>query len=142
MDYLQIFASILSGGLAGGSVSTFFNHRLHWRKLRAEFYPTITNILGAYTIRMERPGGRYWTCPVGHIPAEEDREFVDHRAEFILALVQFNELKEARELRRKLLENRGHLPGQEGIVLRTDLLPEQEAILECLHKVHRKLELP
>jgi hypothetical protein len=142
MDYIQLIASILSGGLAGGSVSTFFNHRLHWRKLRGEFYPKLSNILSAYVIRMEQPEGRYWTNTVAKNPAEEDRVFVDHRADFILDLVKFNELKEARELRKKLLENRGHGLGQESTVLKTDLLPEQEAILECLHKVHKKLELP
>jgi hypothetical protein len=139
---VQLLLSLVSGGLAGGFVSAMFNRIFHWRALRTQFYPQLTNILSAYVIRMEQPEGRYWINTVGNNPAEEDRIFVEHRADFILDLVKFSELKEARELRRKLLENRGHGLGQEGTVMKTDLLLEQEAILECFHKVHKKLKLP
>jgi hypothetical protein len=47
MDYGQLIASILSGGLAGGSVSTFANRIFHWRALRTQFYPKLSNIMAA-----------------------------------------------------------------------------------------------
>jgi hypothetical protein len=142
MIVIQVLVSLVSGGLAGGFVSAMFNRIFHRRALRTQFYPKLGNILSAYVIRTEHPEGRYWINTVGKNPAEQDRQFVDHRADFILDLVQFNELKEARELRKTLLDNRGHGIGQEGTVLKTDLLPEQEAILNCLNKVHKKLQLP
>ena len=142
MDYIQLLASILSGGLSGGSVSTFFNHRLHWRKLRGDFYPNLNNIVGAYVIRMEFPHGRYLVMKPGRLPGMQDQEFVEQRSDFISSLVEFNELKEARELRRKMLDNiAASGSAEEGGEVKIELMPEWEAIKACMEKVHKKLKL-
>ena len=52
---------------------------------------------------------------VGYDPLPADKAFVEHRVDFIkMNLVTFNELKEARELRRKLLEQQAKEPGEKG----------------------------
>jgi hypothetical protein len=105
MDGIQLIASMLSGGLAGGCISAISNHVFHWRALRTQFHPKLNNIFGEYAIRMENPEGRYRTGRVGCVPPPEDASFVNHRSDFIMSLPQFNELKEARELRRVLINN-------------------------------------
>jgi hypothetical protein len=138
---IAIMASVLSGGLAGACVSAVFNRLSHWRELRTKFYPTLNNMHSAYVIRMENPEGRYWTTVVGNIPAPEDEVFVDHRASFMSDLVQYNELKEVRDLRKKMLDNAmsgDHNPGE---VAKLDLAPESVALNACLITLHKKLRI-
>jgi hypothetical protein len=142
MDGTQLIVSILSGGLAGGSVSTLFNRLQYWRSLRTQFYPQLNNFWSVYLLRTEHPEGRYLVCTVGNLPSVEDKSFVDHRTEFIGNLIQFNELKEARKLRRKLIGNLNNPGGAKvGEVLKIDLMPEYQAVSDCIEKVHKKLKL-
>jgi hypothetical protein len=138
---ITIIASICGGGLAGACVSLVFNRVFHRRELRTKFYPLLNNMFSAYVIRREKAQGRYWTTIVGNIPAREDEEFVDHRSSFVSDLVQYNELKEVRILRKKLLDNTmsgDHEPGKE---LKLDLAPESAALNACLMTLHKKLKL-
>ena len=141
MDGAQIVVSIVSGGLAGASVSAFTNRIFHWRALRTRFHPKLNNIMAEYVIRFEKAAGRYWVGTVGEVPSPSDKAFVDHRTEFFLDLPQYNELREVRELRRAMMVtlNPGHLP--EGSPITTDLLAEYQAILKCLDIVQKKLKL-
>lgn len=138
---IVIVASILSGGLAGACISVIYNRRACLRALRTQFYPVLNNMFSAYVIRMEEPEGRYWTTIVGNNPAPEDEDFVDHRSTFISNLVQYNELKEVRALRKKILDNSitgDHEPGK---VMMLDLTPESTALNSCLATLHKKLKL-
>ncbi len=133
--------SLLGGGLAGGLVNVFFNRLFRWRDLRTRFYPKLSNIYSAYVIRMEKPEGRYWVTVVGNEPSSEDRAFVGLRSDFISDLVEFNELKEARILRKQVLDNAmsgHHVPG---ILTKVDLAPEADALNTCLKTLHKKLNL-
>jgi hypothetical protein len=141
MNFVGIIASLLGGGLAGGCVSVFFNRLFHRRDLRTKFYPKVNNIYSAYLIRMEEPEGRYWTTIVGNNPSSEDREFVDHRATFISDLVQFNELKEARILRKHLLDNAMSGHHSPGLKTTLDLAPEFEALAVCFRVLYKKLKI-
>ena len=141
MDYVQLVTSILSGGLAGGGVSTLANRIFHWRALRTQFYPKVNDLLGEYVIRMEDPEGRYLIIRVGYNPRPEDESFVEHRVGFIMNLVAFNELKEARELRKKLVQYQAEEPGKEGDEQKIDLMPDYQALSDCLDKLHKKLNL-
>lgn len=78
---------------------------------------------------------------VGYDPLHADKAFVEHRVDFIMNLVTFNELKEARELRRKLLEQQAKEPGEEGDEQKIDLVPDYQALSDCLDKMHKKLKL-
>jgi hypothetical protein len=138
---IVIMASVLGGGLAGACVSVAFNRLFHWRELRTKFYPVLNNMYSAYVIRMARPEGRYWTTIVGNIPSPEDEGFVDHRSSFLSDLVQYNELKEVRVLRKQLLDNAmsgDHNPGE---VAKLDLAPESAALHACLITLHKKLKI-
>jgi len=141
MDGAQTVVSVVSGGLAGALVSVFSNRIFHWRALRTQFHPQINNIMGEYAIRFEKPEGRYWMGVVGKVPLPSDVAFVNHRTKFLLDLPQFNELHEARELRRAMMItlNPDRLP--EGSPITTDLLQEYQAILKCLEIVEKKLKL-
>jgi hypothetical protein len=90
---------------------------------------------------MEKPRDRYWVTIVGDNPRSEDREFIEHRASFITELVEFNELREARALRKRLLDNATRGEHTSGLMTKVDLAPESEAIGACLKKLHRKLGL-
>jgi hypothetical protein len=98
-------------------------------------------IFGEYVIRMEKLEGRYWVGRIGYSPTPKDEEFVDHRTDFVMNLPQFNELKEARELRRALIVNPDPGHAEAGTGIRTDLMPEYLAISRCLDIVHKKLKL-
>jgi hypothetical protein len=138
---IAIIASVLGGGLAGACVSVAFNRLFHWRELRTKFYPVLNNMYSAYVIRMAKPEGRYWITIVGNIPSPEDEDFVDHRSSFLSDLVQYNELKEVRVLRRQLLHNAisgHHNPGE---VAKLDLAPESAALDACLITLHKKLKI-
>jgi hypothetical protein len=56
-------------------------------------------------------------------------------------MVAFNELKEARELRRKLVERQAKEPGEKGDVRKIDLVPDYQALSDCLDKIEKKLRL-
>jgi hypothetical protein len=58
-----------------------------------------------------------------------------------MTLPQFNELKEARELRRALITNPNPHHAETGTDIKTDLMPEYQAILRCLDTVQKKLKL-
>jgi hypothetical protein len=135
--------SFLSGGLAGGFVSVFLNRWFHWREMRVKFYPVLNNIYSAYVIRMANPEGRYLKTIVGMTPTEEheDYEFVNHRSNFIIDLIQFNELKEARKLRRDIVL--GSMKGDhtEGKEIKRDLAAEYQALHECMNTLHKKLKI-
>lgn len=134
---IGIIASLIGGGLSGASVSVISNRIFHWRVLRTKFYPVLNNMYAAYAIRMQNPSGRYWITIVGYNPSPEDEKFVEHRSSFIAELVQYNELKEVRILRKQLLDNmvRGnHTQGEE---LKLDLLPESKALGHVLERYTR-----
>jgi hypothetical protein len=141
MNFLGIIAAVVSGGLSGACVSVFFNRFFHWRELRTKFYPKVNELYVAYLLRMEKLEGRYWVTTVGNNPSSEDKEFVDHRSSFISDIVQFNELKEARVLRKRFLENMVRTTGAPGTNLKADLAPELEALDVCFRKLHEKLRL-
>jgi len=141
MNFLGIIASVVSGGLAGACVSGLLNRLFHWRELRTNFYPKILDLYSAYAIRMENPQGRYWVTIVGNNPSREDEEFVDHRSSFISAIVGFNELKEARILRKAFLENMMREQTTPGLPSTLDPAPEFEALGVCLAKLEKKLKI-
>jgi len=138
---LTLLLPIISGGLAGGLVSAVSNRVFHWRALRTQFYPKLSNMHSAYIIRFENPQGRYWVNIVGQNPSKEDEEFVEHRSNFISELVAFNELKEARVLRKAILDNSMREHKTPGILSKLDLSPEADALNECLKVQHKKLKL-
>jgi hypothetical protein len=45
---LTLLVAIVSGGLAGGVVSTIFNSVFHWRTMPTELYPKVSNMYSAY----------------------------------------------------------------------------------------------
>jgi hypothetical protein len=137
---LTLLVSIISGGLAGGIVSAISNRIFHWRALRTQCYPKLSNMYSAYIIRFEQPNGRYWTNIVGDNPSDADKEFVEHRSNFIGDLVTYNELKEARVLRKTILDNSNQSLSP-GSTLKLDLGPEANALSECLKVLHKKLKL-
>jgi hypothetical protein len=138
---IGIIASLIGGGLAGASVSVISNRIFHWRELRTKFYPVLNNMFAAYAIRMQNPNGRYWTIIVGYMPSPEDKDFVEHRSSFIAELVQYNELKEVRILRKQLLDNMSKGNHTHGEELKLDLLPESKALGVCFTKLHKKLKM-
>jgi hypothetical protein len=138
---IAIMASVLSGGLAGAFVSVAFNRLFHWRELRTKFYPVLNNMYSAYVIRIAKPEGRYWITIVGKIPSPEDEDFVDHRSSFLSDLVQYNELKEVRVLRKQLLDNAMSSDHKPGEVAKLDLAPESAALGACLITLHKKLKI-
>jgi len=141
MDFVTFTTSFLGGGLAGGCVNVLYNRLFRWRDLRTKFYPVLNNMYSAYIVRMENPQGRYWVTIVGQIPAKEDEDFVNHRSDFLSDLIQFNELKEARSLRKTILDNfvKGdHTPGS---TVKYDLAPERKALGDCMQTLHKKLKI-
>lgn len=81
----------------------------------------------------------------GYLPAGEDLKFVEHRSDFIHGLVEFNELEEARELRKKLVENMiasvTVVDANDNSGKATDLMQEYRAVEHCHDVLHRKLRL-
>ena len=138
---IGIVSPALSGGLAGGCVSVFFNRLSRWRELRTKFYPLLSDIFSAYLIRLEKPEGRYWTTVIGNIPSLEDENFIEHRGSFTSNLVSFSELKEVRVLRKLLLKNMMSGDHTRGAVSKFDLAPESAALAACLATLHKKLKI-
>ncbi|MFI5057372.1 MAG: hypothetical protein ACHQLQ_04240 [Candidatus Acidiferrales bacterium] len=95
----------------------------------------------AYVIRMENPAGRSWITIVGNVPSRKDEDFVDHRSSFISDLVQYNELKEVRVLRKRMLDNAMSGHHNRGEVAKLDLAPEAAALNACLTTLHKKLKI-
>ena len=144
MVWLALIVSLASGGLSGGIVSVLYNRSLRHRILRTEFYAKLNNMYAAYTIRFhETPQGqgRYLVNIVGNEPIGADREFVDHRSDFIQGLVAYNELEEARKLRQAILDNATKEHKTPGVLSKLDLQPELEALDACIKQLHDKLEL-
>jgi hypothetical protein len=143
MDVWQLVGSILSGGLAGGCVSTVANRTFYLRSLRTRFFPRLDDMHSAYVLRMESQEGRYLLQVPNFLPLRPDAEFVNHRTQFIGSLAQFNELKEARDLRKKIVKNQASpsLQTSTGSGLILDLLPEYEALSACVALIHKKLGL-
>ena len=137
---LTLLVAIVSGGLAGGIVSAISNRIFHWRAKRTDFYPKVSNMYSGYIIRFETPNGRYWTNIVGQNPSSADMDFVGHRSDFLQELIAFNELKEARVLRKAMLDNSNHTLSP-GSTLKLDLGPEANALNECMKVLHKKLKL-
>jgi hypothetical protein len=69
-----------------------------------------------------------------------DRDFVEHRSNFITGLVAYNELKEARVLRKAILDKSNHNLSP-GSTVKHDLGPEANALNDCLKVLHKKLNL-
>jgi hypothetical protein len=141
LPVIVIVVSFFSGGLAGACVSVFFNRLFHRRELRTKFYPVLNDMFSAYAIRMEKPEGRYWTTIVGLMPALADKDFVEHRSDFISDLVQYNELKEVRVLRKQFLDNSMRGDHVQGKPTTLDLAPESAALHLCFNTIHKKLKL-
>jgi hypothetical protein len=144
MPHMMWLVSFLSGGLAGGCVSVFLNRWFHWRDMRVKFYPVLNNIHSAYIVRMQTPEGRYWDHVVGKTPTEEhpDYDFVNHRSNFIVSdLIQFNELREVRKLRREFMKSQEQGDHTTGKAVKYDLDPERKALTECLSVLHKKLKI-
>jgi hypothetical protein len=81
------------------------------------------------------------TTVVGKVPLSEDDGFIRHRSSFIYELVRFNELKEARELRKGMIANLNPRCASVGSAIETDLTPEYESVSKCLKIVQGKLKL-
>lgn len=145
MDLGQFIVSIISGGLAGGSVSTFANRRYYLRSLRTKFYPKVNNILAAYMLRLQDPKKQLLVLTPGYLPADEDDlKFVDHRSNFIHGIVEFNELEEAREVRKKLVDSSFAavvVSPDDASEKDIDLMQEYRAIEHCHDVLHKKLKL-
>jgi hypothetical protein len=141
MDFVTFATSVLGGGLAGGCVNVLHNRLARSRDLRTKFYPVLSNIYSAYVIRMENPDGRYWVTTVGQLPSKEDEAFVNHRADFISDLIQFNELKEARKLRKAIMDHSFEGDHTLGATTKHDLAPECKALGDCLRTLHKKLSI-
>lgn len=141
MNVWQFMISMLGGGLAGGLVSTWLNRIFHWRALRTRFHPHLNNFWGEYVLRIQNSDGRHWETKVGYEPLPKDKKFVEHRTDFVFRLVEFNELKEARELRKKMLTTLNPDHAEKGEIIKTDLTPEYRAVEECLMTVQKKLKL-
>lgn len=95
----------------------------------------------AFMIRMENPKGRYWVIIVGKVPADEDAEFVNHRSNFLDDLIQFNELREARKLRKTMIDNFMKGDHADGTTMKYDLEPELKALSDCVRVLHKKLKI-
>lgn len=141
MELSTLAASFLGGGLSGGCVNVWFNRQSRHRDLRTKLYPKLNDIHSAYLIRMEKPEGRYWVTIVGNNPSDADEEFVNHRSTFISDLIQFNQLREARALRKRIIENSLNGHHTPGLLTKLDLTPEARALNDCLKILHKKLRL-
>jgi hypothetical protein len=77
----------------------------------------------------------------GDHPKGADRDFVDHRSNFIDGLVAFNELEETRVLRTAILDNSMKEVKTPGIMSKLDLQPELNALDASRKVLHKKLKL-
>jgi hypothetical protein len=85
---------------------------------------------------------RYLEIFIGQNPSPEDQEFVDHRSGFIVSdLIQYNELREVRKLRKAIVDNQFTEHKIPGLLSKLDLTPEYMALDECLKTLHKKLKI-
>ena len=73
--------------------------------------------------------------------APEFRDFVNHRNNFVVDLIQFNELKEARKLRKDMVLYSMTGDHTEGKEVKHDLVPEYKALEDCMKTLHKKLKI-
>jgi hypothetical protein len=79
---------------------------------------------------------------VNQLPSSEDVTFIDHRSHFLLQdLIEFNELREVRKLRKAIMENEMREVKTLDIMTKLDLVPEMKALDQCLKKLHKKLKI-
>jgi hypothetical protein len=71
--------------------------------------------------------GRYLVRIIGQEPTGADKDFIEHRTDFILDLVDFNELKEATNLGQVISDNELREKGTPGLTSKLDLQPELDA---------------
>jgi hypothetical protein len=140
MELGPFVASLIGGGAVGGIINVTYQWRIRQKDLRTKFYTVLGNMNAAYLIRMEQPGGKELVQIPNQAPLGADRDFVDHRTAFVSELIQYCDLKEVIVLRQKILDNAFHGVGSTGPV-KTNLVPEAQAIDECMRLIHKKLKL-
>lgn len=140
MDLGPLVVSFIGGGAVGGLINVAYQWRNRQRDLRTAFYPVINNMNAAYLIRMGQPGGKQLVQTPDQAPLGADRDFVNHRTAFLMDLIKYTDIKEVIILRQKILDNAFHGAGSTGPVI-TNLVPEAQAINECMKVLHRKLKL-
>ena len=139
MEFGPLVVSVIGGGAVGGLINVAYQWRNRQKDLRTAFYPVI-NDMNAYLIRMEHPGGKELVQTPDQAPLGADRDFVNHRTAFLTDLIKYTDLKEVIILRQKILDNAFHGAGSTS-QLTTNLVPEAQAIGECMKVLHRKLKL-
>jgi hypothetical protein len=92
-------------------------------------------------IRMQQqPGGKELIQTPDAAPLGADRHFVDHRTAFVSDLIKYTDLKEVIILRQKILDNAFKDARSTGPVT-TNLVPEAQAINDCMRVLHKELKL-
>jgi hypothetical protein len=140
MDLGPLVVSLIGGGAVGGLINVAYQWRNRQKDLRTAFYLVINNMNAAYLIRMEQPGGEKLVQTPNQAPLGADRDFVNHRTAFLTDLIKYTDLKEVKILRQKILDNAFQGAGSTGPVT-TKLVPEAQAIEECMRVLHKKLKL-
>ncbi len=141
MDLSAFVVSLIGGGAVGGLINVAYQWRNRQRDLRTAFYPVLNDMNAAYQIRMQQqPGGKELIQTPDVAPLGADRDFVDHRTAFLSDLIKYTDLKEVIILRQKILDNAFKGAGSTGTVT-TNLVPEAQAIDECMRVLHKKLKL-
>ena len=141
MDPGAFVVSLIGGGAVGGLLNVAYQWRNRQRDLRTAFYPVLNNMNAAYLIRMQQqPGGKNLVQIPDKAPLGADRDFVEHRTAFLGELIKYTDLKEVIILRQRILDNAFHGAGSAGPV-KTNLVPEAQAIDECMRVLHKKLKL-
>ena len=133
------WVSLLGGGLAGGIVNVGVSRYFYLRGLRTRFYPKLNDLVSEYVVRIAMLGKSISLEKV-FMPDPVNKEFIEHRATFILTLTDFNELKEVRDLRKIILKNQTpeRTKNTEDDII-VDLGLELDALNECLSLVHKKI---
>lgn len=141
MDPIAFVVSLIGGGACGGLLNVAYQWRNRQRDLRTAFYPVLNNMNAAYLIRFDQhPGGKELVQTPDVAPLGADRDFVNHRTAFLSELIKYTDLKEVVILRQKILDNAFKGAGSSGPVT-TNLVPEAQAISECMNILHKKLKL-
>jgi hypothetical protein len=131
----------VSGGLAGACATIGLNRWFYWQELRRKFYPEVSNLVAAYTIRLEQPDGRFWVGVVGQDPSAVDKKFVIHRTSFLSGIIPFTDLREARKLRKAIVKNMQQRNPDEAQPFKLNLKPEYDALEVCMKTLHKKLRI-
>jgi hypothetical protein len=85
MDRWQLAISLVSGGLAGGSVSTISNRISYRQSLRTKLFPKLIDMYSAYVIRMEEWDRKTLVQHSDFLQDMQNKAFVAHRSNFIMA---------------------------------------------------------